>query len=374
MLCKEHYRIYSKEYDSIDTKDMPRLLSSYSLAPDVIDIERYYTSSHHKDQDIIDSIQQDTSLPKGSYYLDIKDIEESLKIRTDYLYTRASGYKALNIYTIDTPNNQYKISYFNNPLDNIPYPKGTTFLTTPNTPIPTHYTDERVKIFLKGSNTYKNFILNLKQKIDSIQSQYEIERVRLEVGYEKQYSLAHSPLAELIVSKESKNDYNIANKYNPKTKNYPPTKEYTLTKMTLKEVMDKQDKKELFATGRYQIVPNTLKEAKAKLKLNENDLYNEEMQDRIFEEYLLDKKAGRSAISDYIKRNGDIEKAAYALAQEFASIGVKEGKAIAEHPKGTKRISNGKQSYYEDIGGNKMLITYERIIQALKDTKEQGGY
>lgn len=48
--------------------------------------------------------------------------------------------------------------------------------------------------------------------------------------------------------------------------------------------------------------------------------------------------------------------------------------AIADYPKGTKRISNGKQSYYEDIGGNKMLITYERIIQALKDTKQQGGY
>ncbi len=78
-------------------------------------------------------------MPKGSYYLYIKDIEESLKIRTDYLYTRASGYKALNIYTIDT-NNQYKISYFNNPLDNIPYPKGTTFLITPNTKYTNTYT------------------------------------------------------------------------------------------------------------------------------------------------------------------------------------------------------------------------------------------
>ena len=77
---------------------------------------------------------------------------------------------------------QIQIPY-NNPLDNIPYPKGTTFLTTPNTPIPTYHTDERVKIFLKGNKTYKDFILNLKQKIDSIQSQYEIERVRLEVGY-----------------------------------------------------------------------------------------------------------------------------------------------------------------------------------------------
>lgn len=168
------------------------------------------------------------------------------------------------------------------------------------------------------------------------------------MGYKKQYQLAHSPLAELIVSKESKDDYNIANEYNPKTKNYPPTKEYKLTQKTLKEVMEKQAKKELFATGRYQIVPNTLNDAKTKSNLNENDLYNEEMQDRIFEEYLLDKKAGRSAISDYIKRNGDIEKAAYALAQEFASVGVKEGKAIADYPKGTKRISNGKQSYYEE--------------------------
>ena len=183
---KAYYRIYSKDYDSIDTKDMPRLLSSYplasySLASDVIDTEKYYKSNHHKDQDIIDSMKQDTSLPKGSYYLYTKDIEQSLKIQIDF-YTRARGYKALNIYTIDT-NNQYKISYYNNPLDNIPYPKGTTFLTTPNTPIPTYHTDERVKIFLKGSKTYKDFILNLKQKIDSIQSHYEIERIRLEVGY-----------------------------------------------------------------------------------------------------------------------------------------------------------------------------------------------
>ena len=170
---------------------MPRLLSSYplasySLASDVIDTEKYYKSNHHKDQDIIDSMKQDTSLPKGSYYLYTKDIEQSLKIQIDF-YTRARGYKALNIYTIDT-NNQYKISYYNNPLDNIPYPKGTTFLTTPNTPIPTYHTDERVKIFLKGSKTYKDFILNLKQKIDSIQSHYEIERIRLEVGYGEEES------------------------------------------------------------------------------------------------------------------------------------------------------------------------------------------
>ena len=204
-----YYRIYSKEHDIIEKQDIPKLLSSYSLLSDIIDIEKYYKSNHYKEQDVIESIKQDTSLPKGSYYLYIKDIEESLKIRTDYLYTRAKGYKALNIYTIDT-NNQYKISYHNNPLDNIPYPKGTTFLTAPNTPIPTHYTDERVKIFLKGSRTYKDFISNLKQKIDTLKTQgYEIDKVKLEVGYEEELPWISIAKGELgIKENTSKSEHN----------------------------------------------------------------------------------------------------------------------------------------------------------------------
>ncbi|WP_133246594.1 NlpC/P60 family protein, partial [Helicobacter cinaedi] len=182
---KAYYRIYSKDYDVIDKQDIPKLFSSYSLTYDILDTEKYYQSNHLKEQDIIVSMKQDTSLPKGSYYLYTKDIEQSLKIQTDYLY-RARGYKALNIYTIDT-NNQYKISYHSNPLDNIPYPKGTTFIIAPNTPIPTHYTDKKVKICLKGSRTYKDFILNLKQKIDTLKTQgYEIDKVKLEVGYESE--------------------------------------------------------------------------------------------------------------------------------------------------------------------------------------------
>lgn len=76
---KEHYRIYSKDYDSIDTKDIPKLLSSYSLTFDVIDTEKYYKSHHLKEQDILDSMKQDTSLPEGSYCVYTKDIEPSLQ-------------------------------------------------------------------------------------------------------------------------------------------------------------------------------------------------------------------------------------------------------------------------------------------------------
>lgn len=111
---------------------------------------------HKLSKDILDSIKQDSSLPKGSYYIYTKDIEQTLKIQTGF-HTNAMGYKALDMYARDS-HTQYKLSYYNNPLDNIPYPKGTTFLTAPNTPAPTYHTDEKVKICLKGSKTYKNFI------------------------------------------------------------------------------------------------------------------------------------------------------------------------------------------------------------------------
>ena len=180
----------------------------------------------------------------------------------------------------------------------------------------------------------------------------------------KKYPLAHSPLADLIVSKESNNNYNIANRYNPDNDKYLQTNEYILTTMTLKEVMLKQkDIKLLYATGRYQIIPETLKGAKNALQLNDNDLYNEEMQDRIFEKYLIDKK--RSDVMEYLKGNGDIDKAAYALAKEFASIGVKRGLKLANG-----QIAKGGESYYNQ-SSNKAFHSPEKVIKALKDTKEQ---
>ena len=57
------------------------------------------------------------------------------------------------------------------------------------------------------------------------------------------------------------------------------------------------------------------------------------------------------------------------------AYGVKNGWKLHDYPKGNKRVSNGKQSFYENIGGNKMIITYGSVIKALKDTKKQiGGY
>ncbi|MGX2972555.1 hypothetical protein [Helicobacter sp. T3_23-1059] len=192
----------------------------------------------------------------------------------------------------------------------------------------------------------------------------------------KKYPLAHSPLADLIGQAESQNKYTMCNhkQINSKGKEYYGAKDLKeLTMLPLSTIIQKQQTKEIFAAGRFQVTKNTLLGAKNALNLNDNDLYNEEMQDRIFEEYLIDKK--RPDVMKYLKGNGDIDKAAYALAMEFASIGVKYGWELDNYPKGIKRVSNGKQSFYENIKGNKMIIRYENIIQALKETKKQmGGY
>jgi muramidase (phage lysozyme) len=43
----------------------------------------------------------------------------------------------------------------------------------------------------------------------------------------------------------------------------------------------------MFATGRFQIIPDTLKEAVRVLNTDVNAQYDEAMQDKIFEEYLI---------------------------------------------------------------------------------------
>ncbi|WP_306304633.1 M23 family metallopeptidase, partial [Helicobacter cinaedi] len=69
----------------------------------------------------------------------------------------------------------------------------------------------KVKICLKGSRTYKDFILNLKQKIDTIQSQYEIERVRLEVGYGERNEIVFPLKVKPINDKGLSYDWSIKN-------------------------------------------------------------------------------------------------------------------------------------------------------------------
>lgn len=120
--------------------------------------------------------------------------------------------------------------------------------------------------------------------------------------------------------------------------------------------------REIFAAGRYQMIPSTLKAGVNYLKLDTNALFGSEVQDKLFNEYLIAVK--RPAILNYLKGNGTVEKAAYDWAKEFASAGVIAGEKISGG-----RIAKGGESYYAGDGLNKAHLTPEQMIKALENSK-----
>lgn len=95
--------------------------------------------------------------------------------------------------------------------------------------------------------------------------------------------------------------------------------------MTVGEVMDLQalprgDTNRLFAVGRYQVIPDTMRGAVATLGISRDEPFSDALQDRIFSDYLITNK--RSAIAAYItgEPGAGIADAQLALAKEWASI------------------------------------------------------
>lgn len=116
-------------------------------------------------------------------------------------------------------------------------------------------------------------------------------------------------------------------------------------KMTVGDLMNRQSlpkghPSRVFAFGRYQIIPDTMKEAVDKLGIPLNAPVTNELQDKIFSDYLVkDKRAG---IRDYITGvSNDITNAVLDGAKEFASVA---------------NPVTGK-SYYEKIGNNAASIS-----------------
>ncbi|MEN0051770.1 MAG: hypothetical protein AAF806_32190, partial [Bacteroidota bacterium] len=178
---------------------------------------------------------------------------------------------------------------------------------------------------------------------------------------------ANSEFGKLIGKYKSRNNYNICNKtyYDEKAgkRKSKSVTNLTIVEMTISEIQKKQKAREIFAAGRWQIIPDTLKEVIIGLKLNTNDFFNEEMQDRMFDEYLIKKK--RPKIIGYLEGNETVEDAMYECAKEWASVGVEKGKKISKN-----RIAIGDDSYYKGDGLNKAHITANQIKQALMNSKK----
>jgi len=191
---------------------------------------------------------------------------------------------------------------------------------------------------------------------------------------DNKYKWSHSEFGNLIAMKESNDNYNICNQTKGGLKVIYNVK---VTELTIKEIQKKQKDRDVFAVGRYQLIPNTLNSAVTSLGLDINQKLDEEMQDKIFDEYLI--KVKRPKIIAYLEGSGSVEDAMYSAAQEWASIGVEKGKPISDkvvkNKKGKvisriKRYAKGGESYYAGDGLNKAHITPEQIKNALTNSKD----
>ena len=170
------------------------------------------------------------------------------------------------------------------------------------------------------------------------------------------------PLAILIAKAESgSKGYNAFNRGTAGGKIIPAGGSMDLVSMQISEIMSLQalppgNSNRLFAVGRYQCIPGTLKEAVKSLNIDTTRKFNQLTQDLICQEYLLSRK--RKPLTAYYKssdKNDEtlLKNAGRALAAEFSSI---EDPYNLGYPYGGK---NG--SYYR--GGNRAHTMWESQIK-----------
>ena len=127
-----------------------------------------------------------------------------------------------------------------------------------------------------------------------------------------------------------------------------------LTEMTVGEVMEHQGSGKLFAAGRYQIIPSTMKMAVARAGVSPDEQFNQSTQDKLG--LALIYNGQRPRLSSYLKKeNNDLHGAMEDLAMEWAS---------APHP-------DTGRSFYPPA--NKSSHTVEEVKSALMSAREGGA-
>ncbi|MCS3748585.1 peptidoglycan hydrolase-like protein with peptidoglycan-binding domain [Xanthomonas arboricola] len=114
---------------------------------------------------------------------------------------------------------------------------------------------------------------------------------------------------------------------------------------------------ELFAVGKYQMVPATMREAVARLGIDPSEQLTPQLQERLFNDYLIDEK--RPEVRDYITGQNTDEaarsNAQLALSREFASVA---------------NPATGRSYYDGDSGGNAASITAAQTASALDQMRD----
>ncbi len=107
----------------------------------------------------------------------------------------------------------------------------------------------------------------------------------------------------------------------------------------------------LYAVGRYQLIPSTLRFAVTHSKVQKLDMFTPETQDKLMAALVLHK---RPAIGGYLKGDHNSVKLAMdETAREWASVEFRNGRG-----------------YYDGIGGNRANISRVALEKVLKEIKE----
>ena len=131
-----------------------------------------------------------------------------------------------------------------------------------------------------------------------------------------------------------------------------------LTDMTVGEVVAAQQRDEVFAVGRYQIIPTTMQDFIRNSDVKLTDKFDEITQEK-FKQYVIDVK--RPEVGRYLRgESDDRTAAAQGLAREFASVGAARPESIP----GFAPAQRG-DTLYGGQGNNRASIDPAEIEAAL---------
>jgi hypothetical protein len=138
----------------------------------------------------------------------------------------------------------------------------------------------------------------------------------------------------------------------------------TVTGKTIDEILatdelSGMDNARMFATGKYQTIISTLRSAKKDLGLSGTELYDEEMQERVFRKYLLAKGWGRHIHAFIAEGRGNAKDVQYAASRVWASICAPAGYEADDGSPTT-----GHDTYYIKDGANKASMDSTKALIA----------
>ena len=139
-----------------------------------------------------------------------------------------------------------------------------------------------------------------------------------------------------------------------------PLSEYTIGEVQEFQSRPRDSTGKLWATGRYQIIPDTLNGLVTSLGLSKSDKYDKETQDKMGYQLLAERKAIKDYITGQNEDNKEnAEKASLEVAKIWSSVGV-------PFPvQGRSQFVQKDQSFYYG-GGDVASEPSANVIEALK--------